>query len=918
MSNVKPLIDTKLANDIYKIIDTLIDSQESKRDIYSTIRRVFGLATDIATRPFGIAFSGLLPRVDFLIKKIGKKRISSNDVARIHSLRFGLARLDNTSDDFKLPDNTHIDDISTLARWIEILSLVPIPATLSARLPGHVISPHKVSTRIRSIRFILDKIIDGKFVGRLDDGDMTDVTVLLSTQKEDSFDFSYLLEYAQPGDQYNLVNYSADGSVLTPELIIYEPDHLIDISSVSECFTAYGTSAWTSIIKKLSSDKITRPILLGLFAGQLLDMVINNPDNKPVDYNEAAKQFFKTTALRIAACDDIDSSFHNDAKLQLANIERAVNSGLTSVNGFDRSLMLLEPSFFSETLGLQGRMDMLQTDFVILVEQKSGKGAWGSDPHGAAKPSTPHYVQLLLYQAILHYNFDVKGKDLSSFLLYSKYPTPLVRTSNAPRLLAEAFKVRNEIAYLERLCAAGEGFATIKNLAPDDLNVINTNSSLWNNFQKPQLESVLNLIKQADPITVAYVERMLKFVAMEHSYAKTGFNGETSTAGFSAAWAVPPADKKNAGDLCDNLTLTIDTDDDNPIETVRLLFNESEENDTTSNFRRGDIVVLYSYHEGHQPDLRRSIVIRASVMSIDTESITLSLRAPQSNRNIFTSGRLWAIEHDFIDSSIRQLYRNTYALLSAPTRRREVVVGLRKPESDSTLSLIGEYGDFSDLVLKALQAQDMFLIIGPPGAGKTSHGLLNILHEHLLHGNSILAGAYTNRAVDEICARLEEENINYIRIGSPLGCAPEYQSRLLEEKLGDCKNVNDVKRLVSSVSVVVGTVQALTTASSTLFTFRHFDLAIIDEASQILEPHILGLLSACNTTGKPAISKFIFIGDHCQLPAVVMQPIERSRVDSPELHKIRLTDCRISFFERMLNVLKQPDRTYPHDSVYFL
>ncbi|MDE5970199.1 MAG: DNA helicase, partial [Muribaculaceae bacterium] len=86
----------------------------------------------------------------------------------------------------------------------------------------------------------------------------------------------------------------------------------------------------------------------------------------------------------------------------------------------------------------------------------------------------------------------------------------------------------------------------------------------------------------------------------------------------------------------------------------------------------------------------------------------------------------------------------------------------------------------------------------------------------------------------------------------------------------------------------------------------------------ILEPHILGLLSACNHTGKPAISKFIFIGEHCQLPAVFMQPIERSRVDSPELHKIRLTDCRISFFERMLNVLKQPDGTYPPDSVYFL
>ncbi len=918
MSNAKSLIDLKLANDIYKILDKLIGSKESKRDIYSTIRRVFNLATDIATRPFGIAFSGLLPRVDFLIKKIGSKRISSNDIARIHSLRYRLARLDSPNDDFELSDDALIVDISTLARWVEILSSVPIPITLSARFPGRVISPHKVKIWNRSIRFILDKIVDGKFVGRIDDGNMTEATVLLSSTKDNSFDFSYLAEYAHPGDQYNLINYSVDGSALIPELIIYEPDHLVDISSVAECFTAYGTSAWTGVIKKLESDQITRPILLGLFAGQLLDMVVNNYNSESVNYNEAVKQFFKTTALRIAACNEIDNSFHNDAKLQLANIEQAVNSGLALVNGFDRTLMLLEPSFFCETLGLQGRMDMLQTDFAILVEQKSGKGAWGSDPHGAPKPATPHYVQLLLYQAILHYNFDIKGKDLSSFLLYSKYPTPLVRTSIAPRLLADAFKVRNEIAYLERLCADGDGFATIKNLVPDDLNVAKTNSTLWNNYQKPQIESVLNIIKQADPIIVAYVERMLKFVAMEHSYAKTGFNGETSSAGFSAAWTVPPTDKKIAGDLCDNLTLTIDNDNDKPIETVRLLFNDSEDSDSTSNFRRGDIVVLYSYQEGHQPDLRRSIAIRASVISIDTESIMLSLRAPQSNKNIFKSGNLWAIEHDFIDSSIKQLYRNTYALLSAPQRRREIVIGLRKPKSKPTINLIGEYGNLNSLILKSLQAQDLFLIIGPPGAGKTSHGLLNILREHLLHGNSILAGAYTNRAVDEICARLEEEKIDYIRIGSPLGCAPEYTFRLLEEKLEDCKNVSDVKRLISSVSVVVGTVQALTTAASTLFTFKHFDLAIIDEASQILEPHILGLLSARNTNGTPSISKFIFIGDHCQLPAVVMQPIERSRVDNPELHKIGLTDCRISFFERMLSVLKQPDGTYPSNSVYFL
>jgi hypothetical protein len=49
-----------------------------------------------------------------------------------------------------------------------------------------------------------------------------------------------------------------------------------------------------------------------------------------------------------------------------------------------------------------------------------------------------------------------------------------------------------------------------------------------------------------------------------------------------------------------------------------------------------------------------------------------------------------------------------------------------------------------------------------------------------------------------------------------------------------------------------------------------------DEASQILEPQLVGLLSAKTPTGRDAIGKFILIGDHKQLPAVVVQSAEES------------------------------------------
>jgi superfamily I DNA and/or RNA helicase len=84
-----------------------------------------------------------------------------------------------------------------------------------------------------------------------------------------------------------------------------------------------------------------------------------------------------------------------------------------------------------------------------------------------------------------------------------------------------------------------------------------------------------------------------------------------------------------------------------------------------------------------------------------------------------------------------------------------------------------------------------------------------------------------------------------------------------------------------------------------LFQIKSFNLAIIDEASQILEPHLMGILSA-HTKGVPAIQKIVLIGDHKQLPAVVQQSAERSLVKEPLLRSIHLTDCRLSLFERLL------------------
>lgn len=97
----------------------------------------------------------------------------------------------------------------------------------------------------------------------------------------------------------------------------------------------------------------------------------------------------------------------------------------------------------------------------------------------------------------------------------------------------------------------------------------------------------------------------------------------------------------------------------------------------------------------------------------------------------------------------------------------------------------------------------------------------------------------------------------------------------------------------------VGTVATLS-AKAELFRLKTFDVALIDEATQILEPQLLGLLCMRGVTGGNAIGKFVLIGDHKQLPAVVLQSSEQSEVYDESLRTIGLCNLKDSLFERFL------------------
>ena len=859
---------------------------------YILLHKVLEQACYELTTGVTLSFANLFSRLDYICKE---KKMTPSDRYAIQTMRRNCNAA--MGDRFQADMQEYLYDLRALVRFVSLGFEEDIPASILPEIP-HSNRPYQ-GTRLSHIPYVRASVTswnDTQIFAATDSE--TDPFIIINYAKGgyDS-DLLYLKDLLSENLPLNLLDVRVDEeNHYIPNLIVIHPDYLIDISSLAACFREYGHHPLNYFMNKIKPRANTAPILMGNLASQFLDDYINEQPQEPVNYPRTIKKFFAASALDFCTC-PLPADFHAQAQAQMMNIRSFVHDVLPhNIRNFNKKNTLLEASFICEKLGLQGRVDMMQKDFQVLIEQKAGKR---DEYHRRHKED--HFIQMMLYQGVLMYNFGQETAHMQTFLLYSKYADGLLIEHFAENLFRESIKLRNYIVHNEMRLGDGAIGEIVDSLSTDLLNELQIGGKLWNDYQEPQLQTAINTLKRCTPLERAYFNRFFTFVSKEQILSKTGGSNDASH-GFAGNWHIPLHEKLEAGNILTGLTIQ-EKQSSGPGKGYDLieLHIPAQDEDFLPNFRTGDMVILYAYKE--EPDMRKQILMKGNILELQPDRMTLVLRNGQQNKDIIGGKEeVFAVEHDFSDTSANNGFRGLYAFLSAQADRKELLLGVRPPAQLEDVKLNGDYGRFNELILKEKQAKDYFLLVGPPGTGKTSCALRFMVEEALSEPDtSILLLSYTNRAVDEICAMLTDSGIAdrtpFIRIGNELSCDKRFVPYLLKYSLDDCPKLTDIQQKMARTRIFVGTTTAINNRLN-LFTLKHFQLAIIDEASQILEPDLIGILSARHQQHN-AIDKFVLVGDYKQLPAIAQQSAEEAAVTDLLLRNIGLEDCRNSLFERL-------------------
>ena len=679
-----------------------------------------------------------------------------------------------------------------------------------------------------------------------------------------------------------------DNGFFLPVHFILEPDYLFDVTAIAHCFESKGGNPDAYLLKKFSLKSTTTHLLIGEIANFFLDALISNPS---LSFDYLFPLVFKKNPLSFALISDDDLlKIIESSKNIFRNLLKTITKDFPIQQILPKHCYL-EPSFLSEIYGIQGRLDLLfeGSDRTVIVELKSGK-TYQTNDFGI---NIPHFYQFLLYDLIIQ--SPTSKKRVAGFVLYAGESVSLRFAPSNLLQQQKAMVMRNNLLFIE-LSLINLGFQeNLLSAGEAVFQPLFDQLSEAKGFFKTDLNLFISTLNEASSIEKKYFYSFISFIAREQKLAKSGSgNYQNGSKGQASLWLESVKDKKENFDILNHLALHAYQDN-------QITFLKTEKTANRANFRVGDTLILYPSLDKEQftSDFQ---LFKVYLLAIEKNEIIVSLMFPQHDDSFFRQFSYWNLEPDFFDS-FHNFDQSLFRFLSAEKLKRNLYLGLIPPSGSDGFEIQIPENNFSkmtdeqrSLLHAIIHSKDYFLLWGPPGTGKTSIMIRNLVaHYFYATDENIMLLAFTNRAVDEICEAVEsiggDIKDNYLRIGHVQSSAIKFRANIFKNKCEKIKSRKELLKLIGDSRIFISTLTSLQ-KNMDFLKLKKFHRIMVDEASQLPDPAMAGILVH--------FPHYLLIGDHKQLPAVVLQSQDQSEVKDHDLLTIGFHDLRDSVFERMI------------------
>lgn len=207
---------------------------EDIRQTYREYSRILRLAADQKSAFNALHLGSLFAKLDYLSREY---KLEHSVVRGVNDTRVRLRRMMALEDAELLSAKYH--DLKGIACFISAVYQVPVPLSIATLFPTQSAQGLQGTVVGDYFRLYVTRWDDFFVYGTCEELPDEEVKVCYYYRGGNiEGDWRYLRELSEPNTQLNLIRPRLYEGVYYPELIILDPDYLIDITAIASCFEA--------------------------------------------------------------------------------------------------------------------------------------------------------------------------------------------------------------------------------------------------------------------------------------------------------------------------------------------------------------------------------------------------------------------------------------------------------------------------------------------------------------------------------------------------------------------------------------------------------------------------------------------------------------------------------------------------------